>query len=238
MDTLNQQVRQLPGVRKLLAEAVQIYKQKFWVLLSLAAIPLLLSLLSSILEGGSPENKSINPFSFLVWLALIVLGLWTSVSLFYVVNNRGQSIGFKEAMANGWPRIISFFWVSFLVGLISIVGFILVIIPGIIFSVWYVLSEYIFVAENLKGMAALRRSKELVRGFWWKVFWRFVGFGLIVFIVMIPVMAVAEILDSSGSMLLGEILGLVINALIAPLGIVYGFLIYENLKRVKDGSLA
>jgi len=223
MDIPDQPIRQLPGIGKLIAEALRIYKKKFLVFLSLTAIPLVWFLLFPILRADW----------LICLLVFIILELWTSASLIHVVNNREKTIGFKEAMANGWPRIISFFWVSFLTGLISIIGFVLLIIPGIIFSVWYVFSKYVFISEGLKGMAALKRSKELVRGFWWKVFWRFVGFGFIVFVVMIPVTVVMEILDSSGLMLLGEILGLVLNALIAPLGIVYGFLIYENLKRAK-----
>lgn len=236
MDIPNQQVQSLPGIGQLAGEAWRVYKQKLRILLGLMLIPMALSLLSSFLQGNpSEETKSVSPLFFPIWLALIIIGLWTTVSLFYVVNNRDKEVSFKEAMANGWPRIIPFFWVSFLTGLISIVGFILLIIPGIIFSVWYVFSEYIFFAEDLRGMAALKRSKELVKGFWWKVLWRFLGFGFIMFLIMIPVMIVTAILGSLGLWPVSAILTAILNVLIAPLGIVYGFMVYENLKRVKGG---
>jgi hypothetical protein len=247
MDVSNQQVQRLPEIGKLIAETWRIYKEKFWTLFSLTAIPLALSLLASILQGNTPlqgnmpagqEIRSINLLFFPIMLVLIIVGLWTFVSLFYVINNREKSVGFKEAMANGWPRIVPFFWISFLTGLISMLGFFLFIIPGIIFSVWYILSEYVFIAEGLKGAAALKRSKELVKGFWWKVFWRFLGFGFIIFLAMIPVLIITLVLSFFGLTLVGAILNSIFNALITPLSAVYGFLVYESLKKAKSGNAA
>ena len=47
---------------------------------------------------------------------------------------------------------------------IQILGFLLLIIPGIYFTFWYMLSHQVTVIERLSGFAAMKRSKQLVKG--------------------------------------------------------------------------
>ena len=56
-------------------------------------------------------------------------------------------------------------------------GLILLIIPGIIFMVWYYFSSYVNVLEVNKnnGLEALTSSKELVKGRWFKTLWRLIA---------------------------------------------------------------
>jgi TRAP-type C4-dicarboxylate transport system permease large subunit len=61
-------------------------------------------------------------------------------------------------------------------------GFICLIVPGIYLGVALYFSAQAVVAEDRSPIEALRRSRELVRGQWWRVF----GIG-IVFSVMIGV---------------------------------------------------
>jgi len=51
---------------------------------------------------------------------------------------------------------------------------IFLIIPEIILWVWFCLISYVLIYEDKRGMAALLRSKDLISGNWWGVFWRII----------------------------------------------------------------
>ncbi len=46
----------------------------------------------------------------------------------------------------------------------------LLLIPGILFSVWWAFGTYIAMDTTLTGMDALKKSKEMVKGQFWKLF--------------------------------------------------------------------
>jgi hypothetical protein len=54
--------------------------------------------------------------------------------------------------------------------LVVIVGFFLVIIPGVLFYVWFSLSAQAIAIDDQRYFSAMGRSRELVRGSWWRVF--------------------------------------------------------------------
>ena len=67
-----------------------------------------------------------------------------------------------------------------LAGLGILIGFILLIVPGVYLSVVWGLSAYFLVDQNLSVIASLRKSGELVRRIgWWKMFAVFWGLGLV-----------------------------------------------------------
>lgn len=70
-------------------------------------------------------------------------------------------------------------------------GFLLFIIPGIIFIIWFLSGQYVLVSEDLRGFNALLRSKQLIQGNWWRIFWYF--FLIILIIVIINFLFLVEI---------------------------------------------
>jgi hypothetical protein len=86
-----------------------------------------------------------------------------------------------------WPTI----YTSLLTGLVIFGGTVLFIVPGIIFSVWYVFSTYAVILDNKKGGVALKFSKSLVIGRWWRMVWRIVVpsllFGLIAYVIILAI---------------------------------------------------
>lgn len=160
-------------------------------------------------------------FTAILW---IIIGLWPRLSLRFAVKGRAHKIGIIESFKKGWFTLHSYIWVSLLSFLAVLGGLILLVVPGIIFAVWFSLSTYILVAENVKGSGALERSKELIEGYWWEVLGRFVVLGLIIFglgfiLGFIPIV--------------GQI---VIGILLPPFSIVYIYLLYEDLKELKETS--
>jgi len=228
----------LPGITDLLKRTFSVYKTKLGTFLGIIIFPTIFNYFSSVyflpiliiilLKEGFVAFFLL----FIVYFLIIaIISLWSNVSLIFAIKNREEKIGIIESFRRGWSKIISIVWISFLIGIIIGGGYMLFIIPGIIFSIWFVFSGYVLVSENLKGMNALFRSKQLVTGYWWKVLWRFLAMGIILFI---PIIFLYTILTVATSAFLADLVVRTIFALfVFPFILVFGFLLYEDLKKQK-----
>ena len=83
----------------------------------------------------------------------------------------------------------------------------------------------------------MKRSKELVKGYWWAVFWRYLAVGLIYFVIII-IFSILLVLAGEGS-ILESILNLimqVIDVIISIVLAIYSYLIYKDLVKIKGES--
>ena len=240
--------QQLMGVGTLIGKAWETFRAKFTVIIQIAAIGVVVQILQiGLILSAVPVHAIL---SLVLGSVNFLVSLWLGVSLLYVVKDRNEEITVKEALSRGWKRVLSYWWISILSGLIVMGGFLLLIVPGIILTIWFALAVYILVSEDRRGMNALFRSKQLVSGYWWSVFGRFLVLGLVVFATIIPLIVLTVIIggpESFGSNNQAEVElglgGLVIQLLstlyqwaIAAIVAAFGFLLYEDLKRVKGNS--
>ena len=141
------------------------------------------------------------------------------MALFYTLKEKDFNVvSIKDMLWLTWSKVGSFAWVAFLMGILTFLGFVIFIIPGIVIYVWLSLSLYVLVFEDIKGKNALRRSRILVKGYWWELFSR-----LFLFFLLVSVISIIPIIG-----------GLIKVLFLMPLGVIYGYLIYEDLKRVKS----
>jgi hypothetical protein len=106
-------------------------------------------------------------------LASVLLELVSNVVLLPLANAAviqavarlylGQPVTAVEAIGHGFRRLLPLIGTSILVWLAIIGGLILLIIPGILFALWFSLSTHVVVIEEIAGPEALGRSKKLVR---------------------------------------------------------------------------
>jgi hypothetical protein len=113
-----------------------------------------------------------------------------------------------------------FFAVSILVGLAVGVGFVLLIIPGIIFATWFSMSMFVLVNENIGIIESMKRSKALVKGKFWPVAGKLAIFMLFTI--------VGNIIFS----FLPFGLGATAVTIFGGLFILPGFLLYKELKTI------
>lgn len=144
-----------------------------------------------------------------------------------VANPTGLTVGraYSEAKAFFW----SYLWLALLVGIVTMVGFLFFVIPGIIFAIWFAFSYFILIFENKRGTDAMKASKAYVKGKWWSVLGRYAFLILIGILVSIVMGVVTKIV---GSALEGVGVGIVqflFNALIIPVAIGYSYLLYKDL---------
>lgn len=226
------QILTLPGVSSLLKRSWQIYKERLATFIGIMIFPAIIRFLFLI---SAVFLKSLSPI-FIILLFIIfypvaiIISLWSSVSLLFAVKEREQKIGIKEAFTKGWHKIISYWWISILVSLITMGGFLLLVVPGIIFFVWFSLATYVLVSEDLKGMNALFRSKQWVSENWGKVFWRFFGIGIIAIVIFGGIIFLFNVFINKT---VSDIASSIISLFLTPFLIIYSFLIYEDLKKVK-----
>jgi hypothetical protein len=210
----------------LLNSSVEIYRKKaktFAVILSINVPLLLIGLLISY--SFNPKNPPSNPLVVLGLMVFFVVYLivtaWSVLSVVFAIKERESTITVKQILILGWLSIPSYIWIYFLMGLAILAGFILLIIPGIIFAVWFSFAIYLFVSEGVKGKAALTASKKLVQGYWWAVFGRIVAMIFIMFMVSLIIGWVP---------LLGQLVNLFV---MLPFFVIYMYLLHEDLKKVK-----
>ena len=226
------QISTLPGVGNLLKRSCQVYKERFWQLLGTMILCTLLLLLFTALVVGGVVIFGPRPGLAIVITLVLVSAIGSLIieslrvaSLIFIIKEKERKIGIKEALKLGWSKTLSMAWIIFLAVIVTIGGYLLFIIPGIIFLVWFSFPGYVLVVENIKGTKALSRSKFLVKGYWWSVFWR-------IFVLLFLTGVIYNVLYFAHELLL-----YISVILLQPFSVVFSFLLYEDLKRLKE-SLA
>jgi len=134
------------------------------------------SSIDSLLRGF--EETQITEITNL-YIGLIALALFDgallSISMVFAIlisknfiENEGKSFG--EIFGKVSQNLIPIIFVGALASLLNTVGNLLLVLPGLIFSVWFSLTLVVLIEENLSPLSAMGRSKFLVRGFGFKVF--------------------------------------------------------------------
>ena len=232
----------LPTATAIFGQAWSIYKRRFGTFLGVMIIPTLISIgltivLLVISSSFLSSEFSVGNIGLRILLAILFLSFifiseaWGQTALLYAIKDSQEGISVVESYRRGWHKILSYLWVSLLVGFITLGGFLLLIVPGFIFAVWFSLAVFVLVAEDLKGMNALLKSKEYVRGKWSSVFWRLLfvsGIFSILSFVLILIFGLLKIPFGK------EISHFIINLFLVPLMVTYLFLVYSNLKALKN----
>ena len=94
-----------------------------------------------------------------------VFSIWISIgqSLYFLKVARGQTAEISDIFAGG-PWFFSILVASILVGLIVMVGFVLCIVPGVIFALMFSQFYYLILDRNVGVMDSLNISKEIMTG--------------------------------------------------------------------------
>lgn len=78
------------------------------------------------------------------------------------------------------PRFFSLFIASLAYVVVIVIGLILLIVPGIYFSIKYMFYSYFIVDQKMGPFAALKASADLTRGKILKFFFIFIGMGIFI----------------------------------------------------------
>ncbi len=179
-----------------------------------------------------PDTEQFNPqqigpflgIFILTMIIFVVISVWIYIAMIKAVGQvlEGKMIGVKETLKASLSKILPIFGVFILTGIVVGIGVILLIIPGIIFGVWFYFAQYVLVIENVGVIAAMKRSRELVKGYFWPV----VGRGLIIILY-------TWLISLAVSLTLFPVVQMVILGLITPYFYLLPYLVYRDLKTIK-----
>ncbi len=233
----------LPGTFALLLETKERFMkslQFFTVVSLILVIPMfLVTYATDAAKAGAGFDmfEGAAMFMPLIIILYLVVIMLVSPTVFLALSHdelTDTTLAFKK----GARKMGRYFLFSLANGFIIIAGFFLLIVPGILFAVWYTFVGIISVVdeETLSVGDALKRSKSYVSGRWWSIFWRiFAGFASMYILYIIACFIVGLIF---GFM---HIENGVLNTLVASFmggfyitaTFIYNFVFYTHAKKLR-----
>ena len=142
----------------------------------------------------------------------------------------GEDPSLEQSYRFGFHRIWSVLLVSVLVGLATVGGLILLVIPGIYIGVRLVVSIEALVVEGRRGTQAMGRSWELVGGHWWHAF----GTLVVAWLIIGVVNSVITLPFGDTSWFVQGLVSAVATTVTMPYGVLVGVLLYLDLRARKE----
>ena len=179
--------------------------------LCFAPLALVVFVMSSVYQA---MPKPVNPL-IMAWLAAggimaALISVWGQAAFVYAATGRFQEI--RKLLKQALEQTVSFAWL-FLIYYLSVLAGSVFIIPGIIVWVWFSFALYVRAVEGDKGVGALIKSRQYVRGRWWAVLYR-----------LLPVWA----LPMAVNIVPG--IGPLFSMLFLPFAITYHCVLFEQLR--------
>jgi hypothetical protein len=129
-------------------------------------------------------------------------------------------------------RLLWIWALSIVVGIIVVLGFIALIIPGIILAIMFTLAFPVLIIENKGVLESMGRSRELVSHRWLKTFGTFLVFGIIFIIASVIVSAISGLFGIASPVVNG-VLSAFYQPIFPILLVVY---FYSNRARTSSGQ--
>jgi uncharacterized membrane protein len=144
-------------------------KENIPFFIGLFVIWILITFISSVIQSALNANKQFVIgllFNLFTWVvdSVVSLGI-VSIMLKFV---DGKKPDFKDLYYTS--KLFNFMLASIIRGFIVLVGFILFIVPGIIFSIKLQFYEYFIVDKKMDAIDSLKASWELTKGVKWNLF--------------------------------------------------------------------
>lgn len=168
-----------------------------------------------------------------VALRLVLTSLCEAMILYAAFQTlRGRPASPAVSVARGLRRFFPVLGASLLVSIVVGVGFVLLIIPGLIASIILSLTLPVCVVERLGPVESMSRSSELTRGYRWQIFGALFAVGLVELVVGAVIGATVRHPDT---LAIYVVVTSVANVLFRAYQSVLTAIIYHDLRVIKDG---
>jgi hypothetical protein len=208
-----------------LDEAWRMYRTFAKHLLAIAFVIYLIAAIITALLALAGGTIGILLGSLVSIVAAFVLQA-TLVKAVQDVRDGRADLSIGETVREAVPYIAPVAGASILAGIAITIGLLLIIVPGLfLITIWAVIVPVIII-ERSGAMASFGRSRQLVRGHGWHVFWTLV----LVYIIMLVVNIVLGVIFSALPHVLGDGLSSVISGtVISPFLALVVTLVYYRL---------
>jgi len=234
-----------------LSSAFNEYKKHFWLFIQVALVlyfipTVILDSMFYVMTDLYSENLGTFMIDFLnsilSWLLQLLL-TFTIIKILLIKRKREMS--FSEALTAGTTHFGEGMAVS-LIALFSLFGlFLLLIIPGLIFAVYWAFILYALITDNTTVTGAFAHSKKVVKGRWWTVFGYILFQAILIFallfIIILPFATIGYIV---GTVLNNQLIATLITNIpailatmfITPFTLTFMEKFYLDLKRTQISS--
>ncbi|BCR05307.1 membrane protein [Desulfuromonas versatilis] len=213
----------LAGLGELFSRTWEVFKRRILTLIGINLLAMVLALAAyfllgsgaDLLRGMFGDNPVVMGLAALVMvgLSLLVVTAVCAAMTYAIVD---EDLGVREALGYGIQNFRSFLWVFTLAGFILCGGYLAFILPGLLFTVWFVFAQFVLAHDDVRGMEALLKSRAYVRGHGWGVCGRLLLLGVLGTVVsLIP------------------IVGLLASLLLGPFTLIYYHEIFRDLRAIK-----
>lgn len=117
------------------------------------------------LSSSKPASSSILMIAGLLVSTLIAL-LSAKISL-DAANGKKLSLNSLSGVSS---QYFSFFVVTILTGLILMAGFVLLVVPGIIWAIQFSMAPYLVIDKKMNPIDAMKESSKMTKGIKWQLF--------------------------------------------------------------------
>jgi len=206
------------GLGELIGETFAVYRKCFWPFVLIALVPNVVALLTPGLIDA------------LLALASGFLYMLASGAAVHAVAQHylGRPVSVSQCYRRAWHRVLSMAVVTVVIVLALLGSVVLmIVVVGIplfffLLVIWFFAVEGIMI-EDRRLLAALGRSRELVKGSWWRVFSIGIAFVLIILGLSI------------GASIPSVILSIAAGILIFPVALIGRTVVYFDLRVRKEG---
>ncbi|MEK7620294.1 MAG: hypothetical protein AAB413_03595 [Patescibacteria group bacterium] len=233
----------LTSPRDLLRATIELYRKEFWLFLGYAAW-LLVPAAAFYFAIALPPNPVTTVLIVVTVVLQLFVWLWIFVCLMrataLLLSNK--PIDHDVLSTQALRRIQPVLAVVFLQALIVLGGTLLLIIPGIIFWVWYSLAQTAAGLDDKRPVESLTFSRALVQGRFTQVLWRLIAgpivIGLLyafvsgaILVILARLLGVdVSIIFSDAPPLWSQIVQSIVDIFFIPLFLIYTVLLYQDLK--------
>jgi hypothetical protein len=168
-------------------------------------------------------------------VAFVLYGLivpLTSAALTIAVADRmlGGERGFMDYWKLLLARLGKLLSAQIPAALLIFVGMFFLFIPGLVLAFFFSLVPTVVLVENVGGVAALKRSFQLVKSDWLRVLLVFIVFGVINFVAHI----VGGLLIPDRFLFFDTLMGDLVSLVLLPVPVLAAVLLYLDIRRKKE----
>jgi len=152
------------------------FKKHWQFLIAVFAIVVIAGMIPNWLHDWARDNMPNITFIFSIisWLIQMVNGIGVIVISLKIVDGKKPKL---SEIYYHYPLLLNYFLGSLIYGVVTLLGFILLIIPGIIWGIKYQYTTYLIIDRGMSPMDAFRKSGKITQGSKIKLFW--LGFAYI-----------------------------------------------------------
>lgn len=197
------------------------------------------------LQAGAISPGRFLGASLISGLAVIVIGALVQGALTraVVTANEGRQATFGESLSTGLSVILPLIGFGILNAIGITIGFVLLIVPGIILLLMWAVAVPSLVIENTGVIGAFGRSSELTKGAKWKIFGLFlvimVSYWLLSIVIGLFGLSMYSASNSAAGLTVGNLVGSVLLGTIFH--VLWGTIqpsLYVELRQWKEGTSA